>query len=311
VTPPVWLVKSHIEEGTFAMVFSPSGAKKSFLVYDLACCIATGKDWHGNRVKQGAVLIICGEGHGGLNRRLKGWEKYNQQSPKEVPLYGNERPLTLTDDADIAALIAYIEERISIDGTPNLIVVDTLARSLGAADEKSGADINKLIVSLTAVIQQYKCAVLLVHHTGHSDAAKHRARGASELPAAVDHEFRVEPYEEAGIITGTLFTSTKMKDASLGEPVVFDMITVGLGVCDEDMVEIDTLVPELRGPAQDYRDNLPDPMIVVIDEEYKLRQRNEMTKRALIDAVRVELGCAKRTAERWVKRAIEEGRINV
>jgi RecA-family ATPase len=155
VTPPVWLVKSHIEEGTFAMVFGPSGAKKSFLVYDLACCIATGKDWHGNRVKQGAVLIICGEGHGGLNRRLKGWEKYNQQSLKDVPLYGNERPLTLTDDADIAALIAYIEERISIDGTPNLIVVDTLARALGAADEKSGADINKLIVSLTAVIQQY------------------------------------------------------------------------------------------------------------------------------------------------------------
>jgi KaiC/GvpD/RAD55 family RecA-like ATPase len=311
VTPPVWLVKSHIEEGTFAMVFGPSGAKKSFLVYDLACCIATGKDWHGNRVKQGAVLIICGEGHGGLNRRLKGWEKYNQQSLKDVPLYGNERPLTLTDDADIEALIAYIEERISIDGTPNLIVVDTLARALGAADEKSGADINKLIVSLTAVIQQYKCAVLLVHHAGHSDAAKHRARGASELPAAVDHEFLVEPYEEAGIITGTLFASTKMKDASLGEPVVFDMITVGLGVCDEDMVEIDTLVPELRGPAQDYRDNLPDSMIVVIDEEYKLRQRNEMTKRALIDAVRVELGCAKRTTERWVKQAIEEGRINV
>ena len=88
------------------MAFGPSGAKKSFLVYDLACCIATGKDWHGNRVKQGAVLIICGEGHGGLNRRLKGWEKYNQQSLKDVPLYGNERPLTLTDDADIAALIA-------------------------------------------------------------------------------------------------------------------------------------------------------------------------------------------------------------
>jgi RecA-family ATPase len=60
VTPPVWLVKSHIEEGNFAMVFGPSGAKKSFLVYGLACCIATGKDWHGNRVKQGTVLSICG-----------------------------------------------------------------------------------------------------------------------------------------------------------------------------------------------------------------------------------------------------------
>ena len=31
------------------------------------------------------------------------------------------------------------------------------------------------------------------------EAAQHRARGASELPAAVDCEFRVEPYEEEGV----------------------------------------------------------------------------------------------------------------
>ena len=310
VVPPVWLVKSHIEEGTFAMVFGPSGAKKSFLVYDLACCIAIGKDWHGNRVKQGAVLIICGEGHGGLNRRLKGWEKYNQQSLKDVPLYGNERPLTLTDDADIAALIAYIEERISIDGTPNLIVVDTLARALGAANEKSGADINKLIVSLTAVIQQYKCAVLLVHHTGHSEAAQHRARGASELPAAVDHEFRVEPFDEEGLLPGTLFTSTKMKDASLGEPVVFDMITVGLGVCDEDMVEIDTLVPELRGPAVDQTPDAINPIEVVVDEDRKLRRKGEVKRHELVREVYVTLDGSRKQAERWVRKAIQRGEID-
>ena len=182
VTPPVWLVKSHIEEGTFVMVFGQSGAKKSFVVYDLACCIATGKDWHGNRVKKGAVLIIAGEGSGGLNRRLRGWEKHNQTSLKDVPLYGNERPLILTDDENIEALISYIQERIGIDGAPSLIVVDTLARALGSADERSGADVNKLIAALTDIIQQYKCSILLVHHTGHSDAAQHRARGASELP---------------------------------------------------------------------------------------------------------------------------------
>ena len=92
VVPPVWLVRSHIEEGTFVMVFGPSGAKKSFLVYDLVCCIATGKDWHGHRVKQGNVLIIAGEGHSGLNRRLKGWEKHNNTSLADVPLYGNDHP---------------------------------------------------------------------------------------------------------------------------------------------------------------------------------------------------------------------------
>ena len=86
--------------------------------------------------------------------------------------------------------------------------------------KKSGADINKLIAALTEVIQQYKCAVLLVHHTGHSEAAKHRARGASELPAAVDHEFRVEPYDEEGVLVGTLFTNTKSKDTAQRKPDV-------------------------------------------------------------------------------------------
>jgi hypothetical protein len=127
----------------------------------------------------------------------------------------------------------------------------------------------------------------------------------------VDHEFRVEPYNEAGVITGTLFTNTKNKDGQMVEPVVFDMISVGLGICDEDAQEITTLVPELRGPARDYEEDLPDPLRVVIDEEYKLRRRDALTKRALIDAVRVELGCAKRTAERWVKRAIDEEKIDV
>jgi len=311
VTPPVWLVKSHIEEGTFVMVFGASGAKKSFLVYDLACCIATGKDWHGYRVKQGAVLIIAGEGHGGLNRRLKGWEKFNNQSLKDVPLYGNERPLILTDDADIAALIAYIEERISIDGTPSLIIVDTLARALGAADERSGADVNKLIAALTGVIQQYRCAILLVHHTGHSDAAQHRARGASELPAAVDHEFRVEPFEEEGMqLPATLLTNTKSKDAALMEPVIFDMISVGLGVCDEDLKEINTLVPELRGPISEEDVETINPITVVVDEDRKLRRKGDFKKPDLVREVWITLDGSRRTAERWVRKAIERGEID-
>ena len=311
VAPPVWLVKSHIEEGTFVMVFGASGAKKSFLVYDLACCIATGKEWHGHRVKQGAVLIIAGEGHGGLNRRLKGWEKFNNQSLKDVPLYGNERPLILTDDADIAALITYIEERISIDGTPALIVVDTLARALGAADERSGADVNKLIAALTGVIQQYRCAILLVHHTGHSDAAQHRARGASELPAAVDHEFRVQPYEEEGAtLPATLLTNTKSKDAALMEPVIFDMITVGLGVCDEDLVEIDTLVPELRGPARDEPCAEVDPITIVVDEDRKLRRKGKVKRSDLVREVYLATGKSNRMAQMYVRKAIEEDRID-
>ena len=118
----------------------------------------------------------------GIDRRLAGWSIKNKESLDDAPLFGNERPLILTNDKDIEALIAYIEHRIEIDGAPALIVVDTLARALGAADERAGADINKLIAALSEIIAQYDCTILLVHHTGHSAAAQNRARGASELP---------------------------------------------------------------------------------------------------------------------------------
>ena len=303
------LIKGIIDKSTMCMVYGASGAKKSFVVYDMAASIATGTPWHGHRVEQGPVLVIYGEGGSGIDRRLYGWSLARGVSLEDAPLFGNERPLILTDDADIKLLTDYIEHRIEIDGTPALVVVDTLARALGAADERAGADINKLIAALGVIISDYGCAVLLVHHTGH--AAKDRARGASELPAAVDHEFRVEPFDEAGIITGTLFTPTKNKDGQLGDPMIFDMPEVPLGVHDEDMVELATLVPELRGKASEFEPDQPKPMTVVVAEEQRLRVSDRLSKRELIDAVRVELGCAKRTAERWVKRAVDEGLIDV
>jgi len=311
IVPPDYLIKPLMERAAFVLVYGPSGKGKSFIVYDMAACVATGKDWHGYKVKQGSVLIIYGEGGSGIDRRLAGWSIKNKESLDDAPLFGNERPLILTNDKDIEALIAYIEHRIEIDGAPALIVVDTLARALGGADERVGSDLNKLITALSEIIAQYDCTILLVHHTGHSAAAQNRARGASELPAAVDQEFRVEPYDEAGIITGTLFTPTKNKDGKLLDALVFDMFEVGLGVMDEDLVELKTLVPELRGPARDPDADKQKPESIVVSEEYKLRTANKLTKKALIDAVRVEAGCSKRTAERWIKRAVEDGKIDV
>ena len=101
-----------------------------------------------------------------------------------------------------------------------------------------------------------------------------------------------------------------MKDASLGEPVVFDMITVGLGVCDEDMVEIDTLVPELRGPASQEPDNTINPMALVEDEDRKLRRKGEVKRHELVREVYVTLDGIRKQAERWVRKAIQRGEID-
>ena len=74
------------------------------------------------------------------------------------------------------------------------------------------------------------------------------------------------------------------------------MINVGLGVCDEDMVEIDTLVPELRGPMSEEDVETINPIMVVVDEELKLRRKGDFKKSDLVNEVWLVLDGSRRTA---------------
>jgi riboflavin biosynthesis pyrimidine reductase len=94
------------------------------------------------------------------------------------------------------------------------------------------------------------------------------------------------------------------------EPVIFDMITVGLGVCDEDLVEIDTLVPELRGPARDEPSAQDDPITIVVDEDRKLRRKGKVKRSDLVREVYLATGKSNRMAQMYVRKAIEEDRID-
>ena len=94
---------------------------------------------------------------------------------------------------------------------------------------------------------------------------------------------------------------------------MFDMIPVGLGVCDEDMVEIDTLVPELRGPAVEQSPdpiNPINPIMVVVDVDRKLRRKGEVKRHELVREVYVTLDGSRKQAERWVRKAIQRGEID-
>src|SRR3546814_9150341 len=74
---------------------------------------------------------------------------------------------------------------------PSLIVVDTVARALAGADENSASDVGRLVDAFDWLKSQWGCAVLPIHHTGHSQEAKTRGRGSSALYAGLDGEFLV------------------------------------------------------------------------------------------------------------------------
>lgn len=48
-----FLVEGLLDENSLAGFYGPSGSRKSFLIIDIACRVATGKPWQGLDVKQG------------------------------------------------------------------------------------------------------------------------------------------------------------------------------------------------------------------------------------------------------------------
>ena len=64
-----------------------------------------------------------------------------------------------------------------------------LARHMGGLDENNAKDMGELIRTADKLRDDYKCAIMLVHHTGH--AHQDRARGSTAFKGALDTEIIV------------------------------------------------------------------------------------------------------------------------
>ena len=216
---PEWLIDGMLEANTFSVCFGSPAAGKTFLTLDMALCIATGKNFHSHAVRKGPVFYIAGEGHNGFARRAAAWSKENGISLKGVPFFKSSRSIVLTDDESVSELMDVVDSMVQQYGEPQLIVVDTLARSMGAADENSTKEMGAAIRAVDEIRDSYECTVLAVHHTGHSN--KDRARGSSALLGAVDCEFMVDKWFQDDSIAKVEVKFTKMKDAKIPEPMNF------------------------------------------------------------------------------------------
>lgn len=231
---PAFLVDDAIESPCTGMIFGPSGSGKSFLVFDLALCCATGKPWNGKKVKQGPVIYICGEGRHAIPRRVRAWETHHQTTVPYNRLMVSATSIDFEPDS-IASMVSEINEMASQAGeAPVLIIIDTMARALpGNADENSTKDTGLFIKECDALQTLYNCAVMIVHHTGHSESK--RARGSSALKGAMDVEIMVS--------ADGMIEWTKTKDIEAPEPLPFTIkqIVYGQGKHDNSCIlEYDT-----------------------------------------------------------------------
>lgn len=232
-----YLVKGWLNRGELSMLVGPSNVGKSFLAVDLAHHVAKGLAWHGVRVTAGPVLYIAAEGAGGfVNRVAALHEPRFWVLPVPVTLIGGE-------SSDAEPLAEIVAELARTHGRYALIVVDTMARVMGGADENAGPDIADLLRNVDHLRKRTGAHVMLVHHSG-KDRSR-GARGHSSLRAAVDTELTLSRDAE-GRITATL---DKQRDGATGGRFTYRLRRVELGL-DQDGEAVASCVVEPADAAE-------------------------------------------------------------
>jgi hypothetical protein len=157
-----WLVKRILPRQGFVSLYGASQSYKSFVVSDLAMHVALGWEWAGRRVLQSAAVYIAAEGAAGLRKRKVGFElTHAERLPEKVRFFLiSASPNLGTERGDLADLIAAVE---SAKVAPGLVIIDTLAQSIGAGDE-NGAGMILFISNATALANHFKACVIAIHH---------------------------------------------------------------------------------------------------------------------------------------------------
>jgi len=226
--PISWLIKKWLQDKALIMVHGTSGGGKTFIVLDWCLRIASdATEWHGNKVHGGTVVYLAGEGHHGLKSRVAAWRQQYKVDDPDMYLSASGCDLNTANGYQ-----KVLEAISQLPKPPRLIVVDTLHRFLDG-DENSAQDAKTMLDACNALMAEYGCSVLLVHHTGVSDEAQHRARGSSAWKGALENEISVVPPKFDG--DSIEIIQRKAKDSELTNPVYVDLQPVEIkGWKDED-----------------------------------------------------------------------------
>jgi hypothetical protein len=294
--PIDWLVEDYIEKDSLSLVFSPPSSGKSFILVDIACCVATGTAWHGRPVQQGPVFYIAGEGHNGMARRFAAWQKHHGVSLKGAGIYKSQRAISIYSEDAARELYETVKEMSQAHGVlPAIVIIDTLARNFGEGDENSTEDMGKFISHIDTFIRgPFGCNVMTAHHSGHG---MDRARGSSSLKAALDSEYQV--VKEGPVLQ---FIPTKMKDAELPPELTFRLTMVDLGEVDGKPMNSAILTPQ--EDALDFKVGTDSK-----GEGISAKTLVELVQRGWIPLSELKdaLNCTKVTAQRAVAKCVERG----
>lgn len=171
---PSWLVPDMFPAEGVSVLFGPPGSLKSYLAIGWSAELATLGT---------CVAYVAGEGASGIAQRAFAWQTAHGVDDN-IPLYVIDEAPWAADDA---SKIEFIKELQALK--PQLVVIDTLARTAVGLNENDAKDMGLMVAFLDAIKTTLHCAVLVVHHTGKEEGRG--MRGSNALEGACDAAFQV------------------------------------------------------------------------------------------------------------------------
>jgi hypothetical protein len=220
-TTKEWLVRGLLGADEASACYGKPGDGKSALAEDMALHVAAGREWHGRKVKQGAVVYVALERKKLVERRAIAFRLEHGLTDLPFAIVGGVHDFR--DPGTAVQLADIVREVQAATGQPVvLIVIDTLSRALCGGDENSSKDMGA-IVHATSVLQERTGAhIHWIHHMPLEGGERMRGHGA--LLGALDTTVHVARGD-----TVRTATVVKTNDAEEGEQIAFTLKSVVVG----------------------------------------------------------------------------------
>ncbi len=196
IPQPVALIEQVLTQSSYALLSGRGGTYKSYVALDWALCVATGIPYNGRPVQHRKVLYMAAEGGPAMDARVRAWEaRHNVTVSDEYFVVLNQGFSFYREGSDdqYEFLRRWVEEK-----NIGLVVIDTLRRVSGGADENGssmGVVVDKIINLREA---SAGCAVLVVAHTGKNDKD---TRGFSGIEDDADTVWRAKVVDGQVVLT--------------------------------------------------------------------------------------------------------------
>ena len=235
-----WLVRGLLIEKTTSIISADSGAFKSFILLDMAICIALGRPYLGRETKQGNVVYVAAEGFYTIYERALAWSIHHDcELPENLHIL--DIPVNLADE-DTLALFAQALRDIE----PVFIVLDTLSQNASGMNENDNAAMADFIRGMMLLGKHIGAHVTVLHHNAKSTGA---FRGAGSIKANADAHITLDKPDNAPDDDYTVFMRCEKQRGKPFAPFTLRGIKVDLPFCDEYGEQVDSLVFEPCGDA--------------------------------------------------------------